>query len=107
MTNLYPNGVTLTDPKILYREMLAGPKGCHYILFREPEHTDADIDKAKRWIKYHLDCLKIKVVLYETLQIQQGDPSIREDIQEIVLQSEPDNRCFPCDSIPNRLVIRY
>lgn len=62
LTEVKPNGVTLTNPKILYREEQHGYRGCDYTLCRYPEHTDQDIENAKKWIKYHLDSLRITVV---------------------------------------------
>jgi hypothetical protein len=49
-----PNGV-------VYDWGLAGPGGAWFNLFREPHHTQEDIDKAKRHLRNERDVVSIKV----------------------------------------------
>jgi hypothetical protein len=63
LKELRPNGATGGDINdMLYREDLAGPGGCAYQLFKESHHTDEDIKKAKAWLHYHHDVVKITIV---------------------------------------------
>lgn len=49
-----PNGV-------VFDWELAGPGGASFILVREPHHTDADIDEAKRYLKSERDVVRLSV----------------------------------------------
>ncbi|TXG80311.1 MAG: hypothetical protein E6R13_08265 [Spirochaetes bacterium] len=63
LKELKSNGATGGDiHDMLYREDLAGPKGCAYQLLRESHHTDEDIKKAKAWLYYNHDVVSITIV---------------------------------------------
>lgn len=60
---LRPNGATgEKDSDMLYREDLAGPNGCAYVLLREKHHTDEDVQRARQWLRYHHDVVSITIV---------------------------------------------
>lgn len=63
LKELRPNGATGGDLyDMLYREDIAGPKGCAYILLRESHHQDSDVKKARAWLHYHHDVVSITIV---------------------------------------------
>jgi hypothetical protein len=46
---------------LFYQEELT-PQGGRFELFREPQHTDEDVNKAKNWLRHNHDVVGIKVV---------------------------------------------
>jgi len=46
---------------LFYQEELT-PQGGRFELFREPQHTDEDVNRAKSWLRHNLDVVSIKVV---------------------------------------------
>lgn len=46
---------------LFYQEELT-PNGGRFELFREPQHTDEDVNRAKNWLRHNLDVVSIKVV---------------------------------------------
>lgn len=55
-----PTGSTGPDETdMLYHDYATGPQGARYVLFVEKAHTDADIAKAKRYLKDNFDVVKI------------------------------------------------
>ena len=48
--------------KILFYQEELTPQGGRFELFREPQHTDDDVNKAKNWLRHNHDVVGIKVV---------------------------------------------
>ena len=47
--------------KVYYWKRIASSEGCSVTLFREPWHTKADMDKAKRDIRSERDVIHIEI----------------------------------------------
>ncbi len=56
----------ITGNGIVFDWGLAGPNGAWFLLFKEPQHTKDDIDRAKHWLRQRRD-----VVSIETQEINQ------------------------------------
>lgn len=48
--------------KILFYQEELTPQGGRFQLFRETQHTDEDVNKAKNWLRHNHDVVGIKVV---------------------------------------------
>jgi hypothetical protein len=51
----------VTDNGVAYTWWLSGSEGASFALFREPRHTDEDIDRAKRWLRNNRDVVTIHI----------------------------------------------
>lgn len=52
----------LGTPRAVYFDWwLAGPNGAGFMLFREPHHTAADIDAARRYLLAERDVVTLEV----------------------------------------------
>ncbi len=47
---------------MLFRSHLFGPDGAHFELLKEKHHTEADIAKAKAWLKRNRNVVNIKII---------------------------------------------
>lgn len=48
--------------KILFYKEELTPMGGRFELFKEPQHTDEDVNRAKNWLRHNQDVVSIKVV---------------------------------------------
>lgn len=54
------------DPQkegVAFLEWLEGPRGAGFALLREPHHSDADVSRAKHWLRSNRDVVTLKVYL--------------------------------------------
>ena len=47
---------------LFFNSHITGPQGARYELFRQTHHTDADVEKAKRYLKRNFDVVSIRVI---------------------------------------------
>lgn len=50
-----------TENGVAYNWGLAGPGGAWFVLFREPHHTDKDMEDAKHYLKQERDVVSIRI----------------------------------------------
>jgi hypothetical protein len=48
--------------RILFYRMGLSIRGGYFELFKEPQHTDEDVNNAKEWLRKNHDVVSIKVV---------------------------------------------
>ena len=51
----------VTDNDVAFDWGVTGSTGAWFVLIREPQHTDADIERAKRFLHIHRDVVSIHV----------------------------------------------
>lgn len=64
-----------TSNGVVFRWWLAGPGGAGFKLFREPSHTDADIEHAKTELRARRDVVELHVVPITTVELYGVEPS--------------------------------
>lgn len=47
---------------MFFNSYTTGPQGARYELFRQKHHTNADVEKAKRYLKRNFDVVSISVI---------------------------------------------
>jgi len=58
-----PEGATGPEHEdFFYRSSVTGPDGAHYELFREEQHTDEDIKRAKTYLRNNFDVVSIHLI---------------------------------------------
>lgn len=50
------------DNDMLFRSYITGPQGARYELFRESQHTEEDIKRAKKYLRSNFDVVSIHIV---------------------------------------------
>lgn len=53
--------VTETVPPVAFNWGYAGPHGAWFTLLRMPEHTDEDIERAKRYLRNERDVVSLRI----------------------------------------------
>jgi hypothetical protein len=61
---------------VVFRWWLAGPGGAGFKLFREPHHTDVDMQKAEDELRSKRDVVEVFVARIETVESWGVEPSI-------------------------------
>lgn len=62
-----PEGIAAYDKDkvenaLFYKSEVTGPTGAHYLLLREPQHTNDDVREAKAWLRANKDVVSISVI---------------------------------------------
>jgi hypothetical protein len=60
-SNYNLEGQTETELPVWFSSEINGPDGAHFTLYREEEHSTADIKEAKYWLRNNRDCLTITI----------------------------------------------
>lgn len=61
INSLEPEEAKKEADKILFYKIGLVYSGGHFELLREPQHTDEDVENAKKWLRKNQDVVSIKV----------------------------------------------
>lgn len=57
-------GQTETPIPVHYNSWISGPDGAHFVIYKEPNHTKEDLQRAKGWLRNNRDVLSIQIKPY-------------------------------------------